>query len=527
MSLDIGEGADFLDAAPLDGDGSTFALFAASVNSQNAVILSLANGRALIDRGTVPLGSQPTSFVVADFNGDGIVDIAFATSSSGSVDVRLGTSNGQFVAAEDSAPLPQSAPIVVDWNGDGVLDVFDLDQQGDLLMRLGQPGAPGEYDSPQIIGQYLGVSFSDIALVNTGNGPVLAALEQGKPVIWLFSHAQGPGVLIAAKSINVSGAGFLVSMTAGDLDDNGLDDLVLVDRGDDQLILLYQTPDGSFIEQGPALHVGYAPSEVAIANLNQSGWADLVVSNTYSGDISVFYGGQGRRFGPEVLLAAGLGATVVIPQDGGLVPHTTDEPIGVTTGVFDSSGLTDVVSVQSGADRISLLEGTPDGGLADPSAGDELLDRRAPDPGRGRAPDQKWLYGPRRPQSGEPEYLHLLERRQGGLYHDALGRRRQRSDRRGRARRQRRRHPRPAGQQQTGRHARSSWATATARSSRTSGPTRPSAWPSATSTVTASPNSSFPTRRSTNSRSSTVRPRASSRGETRDCRRPARLLSPT
>ena len=47
--------------------------------------------------------------------------------------------------------------------------------------------------------------------------------------------------------------------------------------------------------------------------------------------------------------------------------HTDDEPTGVTAGVFDASGQTDVVSVQSGADRISLLEGTLDGGLADPS----------------------------------------------------------------------------------------------------------------------------------------------------------------
>ncbi len=55
------------------------------------------------------------------------------------------------------------------------------------------------------------------------------------------------------------------------------------------------------------------------------------------------------------------------PQGGELVPHTNDEPIGVTAGVFDASGLADVVSVQSGADRISLLDGTPGGGLADPS----------------------------------------------------------------------------------------------------------------------------------------------------------------
>ena len=92
-------------------------------------------------------------------------------------------------------------------------------------------------------------------------------------------------------------------MTAGDLDNDGLDDLVLVDRGNDQLILLYQTPDGSFSEDGPPLDVGYAPSEVAIADLNHDGWPDLVVSNTYSGDLSVFYGGPGRQFGPEVLLA--------------------------------------------------------------------------------------------------------------------------------------------------------------------------------------------------------------------------------
>jgi hypothetical protein len=104
-----------------------------------------------------------------------------------------------------------------------------------------------------------------------------------------------------------------------------------------------------------------------IAGLNHSGWSDLVVSNTYSGDLSVYYGASGRQFSPEVLLAAGLGAAVVEPQGGGLIPHSTDLPTGVTTGVFDSSGLTDVVSVQSGADRISILEGTTGGELADPS----------------------------------------------------------------------------------------------------------------------------------------------------------------
>ena len=82
---------------------------------------------------------------------------------------------------------------------------------------------------------------------------------------------------------------------------------MLVDRGNQQLIVLDQQPDGTFAEDGPRLNVGEAPSQVEIADLNHDGWMDLVVSNTYSGDLSVFYGGPGGQFGPEVRLAGGLG----------------------------------------------------------------------------------------------------------------------------------------------------------------------------------------------------------------------------
>ena len=34
-----------------------------------------------------------------------------------------------------------------------------LDQQGQLLLRLGQPGSPGQFEAPQVIGQDLGVTL--------------------------------------------------------------------------------------------------------------------------------------------------------------------------------------------------------------------------------------------------------------------------------------------------------------------------------------------------------------------------------
>ncbi len=367
VSFDVGEAPEFLEAFATPAYPTGLGLAAASSDSQDAVGLLIGPDGVLVRRMTIPLEAEPIGVVVGEFTSDGRPDVAFLSDSSSQVLVELGTGNLQVAAFELSAPFPQAAPIIVDWNDDGTPDVFGVDQKGQLLLRLGQPGSPGQFEPPQIIGQNLGVRFSDIALVNTRYGPVLAALEQDQPRIWLFSVAQGPGASIEARSITVTGASLLVSMAAGDLDQDGLDDLVLVDRGNDRLIVLYQNPDGTFSEHATPLDVGYAPSEAAIADLNSDDWPDLVVSNTYSGDLSVFYGGPGRQFSPEVLLPAGLGAAVLVSQDGNQVPHTDDDPIGVTTGVFDASGLTDVVSVQSGSDRISLLDGIPDGGLANPT----------------------------------------------------------------------------------------------------------------------------------------------------------------
>ncbi len=319
LNFNVGADTDFLDVAPPYSPRTGDSLGAIGENSTETVVLYFGADGSLENRISASLEHHPDgSPVIGNFNNNGFNDIAYAVGPGEPVVVQFGPATNPSPAPQDPAPLPQAAPVVVDWNGDKIPDVFDLNEQGGLLLRLGQPGSPGEYESPEVIGGNLGVSFSDITLVTTRNGPVLAAIEEESPVIWLFSP--GPGATTVARSIAVPNAGFLVSITTGDLNSDGLDDLVVVDRGNDQLILLYQSADGSFAKEGAPLAVGYAPSDVAIADLNQSGWADLVVSNTYSGDLSVFYGGPGGQFGPEVLLAAGLGAASAVPQNGSLHP---------------------------------------------------------------------------------------------------------------------------------------------------------------------------------------------------------------
>ena len=124
---------------------------------------------------------------------------------------------------------------------------------------------------------------------------------------------------------------------------------------------------GGFTRRASRSTSGSGRPTSRLADLDQNGWPEPLVANGTSGDISIIPRGPGSGFGPEIRLEAGLSpaGTVLLPD--GLKRSSPDQPVGVTAGVFDASGLTDVVVALRGADRITVLKGTPDGSLADPS----------------------------------------------------------------------------------------------------------------------------------------------------------------
>jgi VCBS repeat protein/Big-like domain-containing protein/FG-GAP repeat protein len=132
----------------------------------------------------LPPGSDPNSVVTADFNGDGILDLATANRGNSSVSVLLGIGPGLF-----GAPTPFAVPggpvnlAITDINGDGTFDLAVATLSGFPAVLLGNgngtfaPGpnlpllgpasgvAPGDYDGDGAI---------DLALANVaGVVPVL------------------------------------------------------------------------------------------------------------------------------------------------------------------------------------------------------------------------------------------------------------------------------------------------------------------------------------------------------------------
>src|SRR5581483_9014268 len=75
------------------------------------------------------LNTGPLSVTVADFNGDGILDLALAAENAGSVAVLIGAGDGTFAAPVNySAVINSSYVNAVDVNGDGRQDLVVIGQ---------------------------------------------------------------------------------------------------------------------------------------------------------------------------------------------------------------------------------------------------------------------------------------------------------------------------------------------------------------------------------------------------------------
>src|SRR5262249_21189355 len=134
-----------------------------------------------------------------------------------------------------------------------------------------------------------------------------------------------------------------------------------------QVIVYFQRADGGF---GPApnyrISVGVDPSAIGLADVDGDGRLDVVVTNQFSGDVSVLLNNAAAPFSSELRFRAGTGLYWVDQRSGGSMIHTYQGSAGVATGQFDGDNTTDLVVVNSGSNSFSLLQGNGLGGFFNP-----------------------------------------------------------------------------------------------------------------------------------------------------------------
>jgi hypothetical protein len=165
-------------------------------NGDLDVLLGNGDGTFRIESG--PTTNEGNAIAVGDFNGDGIQDLAISSAGSDSLQVFLGNGDGTFTAAANSALGGSVSPLsitVADFNGDGIQD---------LAVAGSLPGGPASV--AVLLGKGDG-SLRRLRLVLTVEYErVLTGANRGGRLQWGWQPGPGGGICeLRVRRSRVSG----------------------------------------------------------------------------------------------------------------------------------------------------------------------------------------------------------------------------------------------------------------------------------------------------------------------------------
>jgi len=341
--------------------------------------------------------SRPQQLVVADLNGDGILDIAMVDYSTG-ISIYLGKGDGTFEAAKPfcttgTPPTPCAAgsePVSIatgDFNSDGIPDLVVQDGSNvDVMIGNGD----GTFQPEVAYGTASGNYNIVVADLNLDGTPDLALTVSGGVSILL---GNGDGTFQPHNDIALNDSS--TYLTAGDFNKDGIPDLAVDGWNGASVMILLGVGDGTFqaekdtpIDVNPAngtvvgadfKGTGFlcdlalsgdgtleamlgngdgtfkTPQELkpnttfdefnggfAVADLNGDGIPDMALtwydSDTDVGRVGVFYGKGDGTFNPT-------------PK----TLNVGEQPIWIATGDFDGNGLLDLVTANESDSTLSVI----------------------------------------------------------------------------------------------------------------------------------------------------------------------------
>ena len=265
----------------------------------NPAVFPIAPARSTLSFSatTLAVGTEPSSARIADLTGNGIDDIIAANSTVNTVGILLGNGDGTFQPEVDYATGQYPNDVVVaDFNGDGKLDlaVANFGSEGNsvsILLGNGD-GTFRPHVDYAVGGQPYGLAAADL----NGDGKIdlIAANTPGVSVLL----GNGDGTFQPFKFYGDAGEQtFAVAL--GDFNHDGILDVVTANVDVNSVSLLLGNGDGTF-QPHVDFPVGNGAFGLTVADFNGDGNLDLAVSNGNVNSVSILLGTGTGSFQPQV-----------------------------------------------------------------------------------------------------------------------------------------------------------------------------------------------------------------------------------
>ena len=333
--------------ADFNGDGKLDLAVTNENDNTVSVLLTKPDG-SFAPKVDYPVGNTPLQLVSADFNGDGKIDLAVVNSKDNTISILLGVGDGTFgkQVTYPTGTLPV-AITAADFNGDKHIDLAIANQtDGTVSVLFGNGDGSFISQTSAVVAGATPFSITS-ADMNGDAKPDLLLLSgtiSKNATLYLLTN-KGNGTFNSGSSLLTDAIG---GMAVGDINHDGNQDIAVTLSTSNSVSILLGNGTGSF--QTHSLDVtsslGAPPQTIVMGDFNQDGNLDLVITEYYF--VAIYLGKGDGTF--QAALRGGL-------------PSTTTPPV-MAVGDFNNDGLPDLAAVIQDDNVALVFLGNGDGTLA-------------------------------------------------------------------------------------------------------------------------------------------------------------------
>ena len=282
-----------------------------------------------------------------DFNADQYVDIVVTNLDTGYIGILFSNGDGTFkdiVLYDMGASTTSYSIVVADFNNDDLVDLAFADITGDevgILFRNGYqsfggytslPYANNSEPSSVTVAYLNNDTYLDIIIANLGNDSVGVL------------HGHGDGTFAETQTYSTGDATQPSSVAVGDFNHDTLLDIVVANSHSNSIGILLGSKNGSF-HNATTFSTGIAsnPVSIILGDVNYDGNLDIVVANSGTNNVAIMIGDGNGFFADPIFYSM----------------NYDSRPNWVVFGNFNNDSWVDIAVANYEADNIKILLNCP------------------------------------------------------------------------------------------------------------------------------------------------------------------------